>query len=179
MSDYFLGEIRMFGGNFAIKNWATCDGQLMSIAQNTALFSLLGTTYGGNGIQTFALPDLRGRLPLHQGQGPSLTNRTLGESGGVEQVTVTLNSMPMHSHSLFATLDNATLSNVAGNVLTGKPTVTGAFFYTVPGAAPTTSVQLAPTAIGFAGGSQPHTNLMPALCLTFIIALQGLFPSRN
>ena len=107
MSDYFLGEIRMFGGNFAIQNWAFCNGQLMNIAQNTALFSLLGTTYGGNGIQTFGLPDLRGRVPMGQGNGPGMTLRAIGEVGGSESVTLTLNQMPMHSHALSATADAA------------------------------------------------------------------------
>jgi microcystin-dependent protein len=179
MSDYFLGEIRMFGGNFAIKNWATCDGQLMSIAQNSALFSLLGTTYGGNGIQTFALPDLRGRIPIGQGQGAGLSPRSIGEVSGFEQVSVLLNQMPMHIHSFSATADDATVSNVGATVLTGKPTVANARLYAVPGAGPTTPVALAATVVAFAGGSQPHTNLMPSLCITFIIALQGIFPSRN
>src|SRR6185437_6635000 len=113
MSDYFVGEIRMFGGNFAIKNWAFCNGQFMSIAQNQALFSLIGTTYGGDGVRTFALPDLRGRLPIGQGQGIGLSPRTMGENAGSEQVTVLLNEMPLHSHAFNATADAATTSNVA------------------------------------------------------------------
>ena len=134
MSDYFLGEIRMFGGNFAIKNWAFCNGQLMSIAQNTALFSLLGTTYGGNGIQTFALPDLRGRIPMGQGNGPGLTPRIIGEVGGTEPVTVTLNQMPMHSHAFSVTADAATVAAVGPTVLPAKPTVSAtAKFYTITG----------------------------------------------
>jgi microcystin-dependent protein len=179
MSDYFLGEIRMFGGNFAIQGWAFCNGQLMSIAQNTALFSLLGTTYGGNGIQTFALPDLRGRIPMSQGQGPGTSSYTIGEVGGTENVTVMLNQMPLHTHQFFATADDATLPSVASNALTAKPTVTAGKFYAIPGAKPNTQDQLAPTVVGFSGGSLPHNNIMPSLCVTFIIALQGIFPSRN
>jgi microcystin-dependent protein len=179
MSDYFLGEIRMFGGNFAIKNWASCNGQIMSIAQNSALFSLLGTTYGGNGMQTFALPDLRGRIPMGQGAGSGLTPRTMGEVGGNEQVTISLNQMPMHSHAFNVTADDATLANVASNALPAKPTLANAFFYVVPGSAPVTQHTLAPTVVGLSGGNQPHDNIMPSLCLTFIIALQGIYPSRN
>jgi microcystin-dependent protein len=178
MSDYFLGEIRMFGGNFAIKNWALCDGQLMSIVQNTALFSLIGTTYGGNGVQTFALPDLRGRIPVGQGTGQGLTPRTMGEIGGAEQETILLNEMPMHSHAFNATTTDATLSNVAPNVLTGKPTVNNSHLYASPGSAGTPT-PLAPTVVGISGGSQSHNNIMPSLCVTFIIALTGIYPSRN
>lgn len=179
MSDYFLGEIRMFGGNFAIQNWAFCNGQLMNIAQNTALFSLLGTTYGGNGIQTFALPDLRGRIPVGQGSGPGLTTRTLGESSGTEQVTLSQIQMPMHNHTFSVTADNATLASVAPNALPATPTVANAKLYTIQGTVPNIPVSLAPTVVGMSGGNQPHDNIMPSLCLTFIIALTGIFPSRN
>jgi microcystin-dependent protein len=179
MSDYFLGEIRMFGGNFAIQNWAFCNRQLMNISQNSALFSLLGTTYGGNGIQTFALPDLRGRIPMGQGNGPGLTPRVIGEVGGSESVTLTVNQIPLHSHSFSVTAANATVAAVAGNVLPATPTAGTPLFYTVPGATPNTQVQLAPTVVGLSGGNLPHDNIMPSLCLTFIIALTGIFPSRN
>jgi microcystin-dependent protein len=179
MSDNFLGEIRMFGGNFAISNWAFCNGQLLSIAQNQALFSLIGTTYGGDGVQTFALPDLRGRLPLGQGQGIGLSPRAMGEMAGVEQVTVLLNEMPLHSHGFNATADAATTAEVGPIVLPAQPTASSAFLYTVPGSSPGTPAILAPTVVGLDGGSQPHSNLMPSLCLTFIIALTGIYPSRN
>ena len=179
MSDYFLGEVRMFGGNFAIQNWAFCNGQLMNIAQNTALFSLLGTTYGGNGIQTFALPDLRGRIPMGQGNGPGLTPRALGEVGGAESVTLSSNQIPLHSHQFNVTAADATLADVASNVLPAKPTAGNPFLYVVPGSVPITSTSLAPTVVGMSGGNQPHDNIMPSLCLTFIIALTGIFPSRN
>lgn len=179
MSDNFIGEIRMFGGNFAIKNWVFCDGQLMNIAQNTALFSLIGTTYGGNGVQTFGLPDLRGRIPVGQGQGPGLSNRTMGESSGSEQVTVTLNEMPIHSHTFNATTADATISSVGNTVLTGKPTASAKpTLYAEPGNAGA-PVTLAPTVVGMNVGGQAHNNIMPSLCLTFIIALSGIFPSRN
>jgi microcystin-dependent protein len=180
MSDNFIGEIRMFGGNFAIKNWAFCNGQFMNISQNSALFSLIGTTYGGNGVQTFALPDLRGRIPVGQGQGPGLTNRTIGENGGSENVLLSLNQIPIHSHTFNATRDNATLANVDSNTLPATPTVANAKFYAVPGASPNTQDQLAPTVVGNNPSSNlPHNNIMPSLCLTFIIALTGIFPSRN
>lgn len=178
MSDYFLGEIRMFGGNFAIQNWAFCNGQLMSINQNTALFSLLGTTYGGNGIQTFALPDLQGRVPMGQGNGPGLTPRTIGEVGGTELVTLSINQIPLHSHTFSATASDATISDVGSAVLTGKPTLLNAHLYAVPGTAGTPTM-LAPTVVGLTGGNLAHDNIMPSLCLTFIIALTGIFPSRN
>lgn len=180
MSDNFVGEIRMFGGNFAIRNWAFCNGQLMSIAQNQTLFALIGTTYGGDGVQTFALPDLRGRIPIGQGNAPGLTPRQIGESGGTENVTVLYTQMPLHSHPFFATAADATLPTPAGNALTGKPLGPSAALYAVPdngtNPAPT---PLAPTTVGNDGGNQSHPNIMPSLALSFIIALQGIFPSRN
>jgi microcystin-dependent protein len=179
MSDIYLGEIRMFGGNFAIQNWAFCNGQIMSIAQNSALFALIGTTYGGDGITTFALPDLRGRLPENQGQGPGLPPVVLGERAGVEYVTLTPSNLPSHTHSLNATLTDVSSPSINGNVLPGKPT-SGAdpFFYTAPGTPSPNMVMLPPTACAISGGNQPHSNMMPSLCVTFIIALQGIFPSR-
>jgi microcystin-dependent protein len=178
MSTYFLGEIRMFGGNYAIKHWAFCNGQLMSIAQNQALFSLIGTTYGGDGRTTFALPDLRGRLPMSQGQGPGLSNYVMGQSSGSENVTLTINEMPMHTHQFSATADNATTADIANNVLPGQPTTANSKLYAEPGNAGTPT-PLAQSAVGLSGGNLPHSNLMPSLCVTFIIALQGMYPSRN
>lgn len=179
MSDNFVGEIRMFAGNYAIQNWALCNGQLMAINQYTTLFALLGTTFGGDGRTTFALPNLQGRLPIGQGAGPGLSPRTLGEAAGTETVTVLTAQMPNHSHAFCATTAPATTSTVGSTVLLGQPT-TGAAprLYTIPGGTPNTQAPLDPAAVGTAGASQPHSNLMPSLCVTFIIALIGIFPSR-
>lgn len=169
MATPFIAEIVMFGGNFAPRSWAFCSGQIMSIAQNTALFSLLGTTYGGNGQTTFALPDLRGRVPMHPGSGPGLTPRSLGEQSGSETVTLQTTQIPAHNHLLNA--NNAAANDTIPN---------GAFFsegsiYTTNAA----NAQLNPAAISNTGGSQPHNNIQPFLCVNFIIATQGIFPSRN
>jgi microcystin-dependent protein len=177
MGDQYLGEIRMFGGNFAPTGWALCNGQLMSIAQNTALFSLLGTYYGGDGVTTFALPNLQSRIPLHWGQGPGLTQYVLGEQTGVENVTLLTPQMPAHTHTASASSAAAAQTGPAGNVWAVPVDSTGA-----PGAGfnpPPPNSALAPVAIGIAGGSQPHTNIQPILAVTFIIATQGIYPSRN
>ncbi len=178
MSDPFVGEIRMVGFNFAPVGWALCDGQLLSIAQNTALFSLLGTTYGGNGTTNFALPDLRGRIPLHQGQGPGLSPYVLGQSSGSENVTLTNAQMPAHSHTLAAASvvggSASPQNNFIAEVLdpnTGAGV--NAFNTTSNGGT------MNPGAISTSGGNQPHNNIQPYLCVNFIIALQGIFPSRN
>ena len=173
MSEPFLGEIRMFGGNFAPRGWATCDGQILPIAQNTALFSLLGTTYGGNGTTTFALPDLRGRVPLHVGQGPGLSPYSLGESTGTESVTLLTSQMPAHSHPINAT-QTATTSDPNGTVPANEAAGRTAIY----GDRPDGTVMNAGMC-GMAGGSQPVPNLQPLLCVTFIIALEGIYPSRN
>jgi microcystin-dependent protein len=166
--DPFLGEIRMFGGNFAPADWATCDGQLLPIAQNTALFSLIGTIYGGNGQTTFALPDLRGRLPVHTGSGLAI-----GQAGGSETVTLTATNLPAHTH----------VANAASAGTTLGPS--GQYWAADPGenvapyaAAPDGNV-MSGAAIGAQGGSQPHENMQPFLAITFIIALQGIYPSRS
>lgn len=172
MSDPFIGEIRMAGFNFAPNGWALCQGQLLSIAQNTALFALLGTQYGGNGQTTFGLPDLRGRLPIHYGQGPGLSQRFIGEVFGEEQVTLTPTQIPGHSHTLVAASDGVRSTAPAGNLLASGE----ADLYSRDSAAP---VAMAATSIGPAGGSQPHGNLQPYLCMNFIIALTGIFPPRN
>ena len=171
MADPFVGEIRMFGGNFAPQGWALCNGQLLQISQNTALFSLLGTTYGGDGRATFALPDLQGRLPVHFGQGPGLSNHELGEATGEETVILTVNEMPAHRHSI-SSAAAATRDTPAGNVF-GSP---GAGTPIYGGAA---NAALSPVANSVVGGGQAHPNLMPFLCTTFIIALQGIFPARS
>jgi microcystin-dependent protein len=172
MSDPFIGEIRMAGFNFAPVGWALCQGQLLSIAQNSALFALLGTQFGGNGQTTFGLPDLRGRLPIHYGQGPGLSPRSMGELFGEEQVILLPAQMPGHSHGLVAATDGERRDSPAGNLLASGE----ADLYSRAGADP---VAMAGTAIGAAGGSQPHGNLQPYLCLNFIIALEGIFPPRN
>ncbi|MEN0054285.1 MAG: tail fiber protein [Mucilaginibacter sp.] len=179
MDNPFLGTVSLFAGNFAPRGWALCNGQLMSIAQNSALFSLLGTTYGGDGITTFALPDLRGRAPIHWGQGPGLTNRELGEASGSENVTLVVTQMPQHNHIVSASTTTATQGSPAGNVL-AVSTDPGA------GSAPLNFIEpasinttMAPGTISPAGGNQPHNNMQPYLTITFIIALQGIYPSRN
>ena len=182
MSQVYLGQICMFGGNFPPRNFAMCNGQLLSIAQNTALFSLLGTTYGGDGRVTFGLPNLQSQLPVHQGQGPNLSSYVLGQAGGSPSVTIAMNTMTAHSHTLEATQDKATTATIGGTVLPGQPTAgTPPAFYgvQVSGEPPLVPQILTAATVGFAGGNQPHTNLMPSLCITFIIALQGVFPSRN
>jgi microcystin-dependent protein len=165
MSQPFIGEIRMFGGNFAPAGWAFCSGQLLAISENDALFALIGTTYGGDGQSTFALPDLRGRVPLHQGGG-----FVMGEQGGVEQVTLTTNQIPQHTHALLATLDEADRRNPQGAVF-ARPIEPA---YAPPGSV--ANMGAANTAA--TGGSQPHNNQQPFLCVHFIISLFGIFPSQ-
>ncbi|WP_224240286.1 phage tail protein [Hyalangium gracile] len=176
MSEPYIGEIRMFAGNFAPRGWAFCNGQLLSIAQNSALFSLLGTTYGGNGQTTFALPNLQGRVPMHWGTGPGLTPRTLGESSGSESVTLISTQMPAHTHSLHASGTQGDQFTPEGHVpamlinSTGQPE--NAYSATI-------NTTMNAAAIGAAGGNQPHNNMQPYQCVSFIIALQGIYPSRN
>jgi microcystin-dependent protein len=180
MSEPFLGEIRMVGWSFAANGWALCNGQLMSISQNTALFSLLGTTYGGDGIQTFALPNLQGRVPIHQGQGPGLSPYVIGQVAGSENVTLLQNQMPTHNHLVGVSNQLGTVSDPTNAILAQgnsgearRPVPVSDYVTTaVTGA-------LAPTTVSSVGGNQPHTNLQPFLCVNFIIALQGIFPSRS
>ncbi len=182
MSNFYVGQIDLFGGNFAPKGWALCNGQLMSIAQNQALFSLLGTFYGGDGVTTFALPNLQSRLPVHEGQGPGLSPYPLGGTGGVPNVTITNQSMPQHLHVLQATDTLATTATIDQTVLPGQPTTgttPGLYAAQQEGLPVLQPQKMAAGACGLTGGNQPHTNLMPSLCVTFIIALQGIFPSRN
>jgi microcystin-dependent protein len=166
MSDAYYGEIRIFAGNFAPLGWAFCDGQPLPIDQNESLFILIGTTYGGDGQSTFALPDLRGRAPVHQGQGPGLSNYLIGEAGGVESVTLTTQQIPAHTHALAATNASGTQLNPGGNLLANSQ-------------GPQPYIQENPDgnlnaqAVGAAGGSQPHDNLQPHLGLNFIISLVG------
>jgi microcystin-dependent protein len=170
----FIGELRMFAGNFAPRSWALAQGQLMAIAQNTALFSILGTTYGGNGQTTFGLPDLRGRAPIGTGQGPGFSDRQLGELGGSERQTLNTSQMPMHQHTLGVTTAPATSSKPSGGnkVLAA---VQGAGAY----AAAATDTILSPASAGVAGGNQPFDIMPPYLGINYIICLEGIFPSRN
>lgn len=172
MSEPFVGEMRMFAGNFAPRGWAFCDGQLLAVSQNDALFSLLGTIYGGDGRTTFGLPDLRGRIPIHAGSGPGLSPRRLGAKGGAENVTLTVNQLPSHTHTMQAQTVNANTPNAQGNLLSQTPTVD--LYITDP---PVQS--MASSAVTNVGGSRSHTNLMPFLCINFIIALFGIYPSRQ
>lgn len=169
----------MFGGNFAPRGWAFCDGQLLPISQNTALFSILGTTFGGNGQTTFALPDLRGRVPLHPGQGPGLSPYQLGQSAGSESVTLQTGQMPAHTHPATVTVHasgRATAEDPSGAV----PATTSQPAY---GAAPSEGTNMnagmATAQVAHAGGNQPHDNLQPYLAVSFIIALEGIYPSRQ
>lgn len=172
MADPFVAEIRIFPFNFAPKGWAWCDGQLLPISQNTALFSLLGTTYGGNGKSNFALPDLQGRAPMHPGQGPGLSLHDLGETGGSETVTLLESELPSHSHSYRASASDAINQSPVGELLASG---IGVGMYASPGP----STQLSPSALTPAGGDQPHNNMQPYLTCYFCIALQGVFPPRG
>jgi microcystin-dependent protein len=175
--DPFVAEIRIVPFNFAPKGWAFCDGQLMPLSQNTALFALLGTYYGGDGKSTFALPNLQGAVPLHAGQGQGLTERFLGEMGGSSFVTLLESEMPVHTHALNATTSPSTTTLPAANTSFGR-SVGGSFY---KGNAPTVFgplTTMAPQTLTPAGGSLPHNNLQPYLTLNYIIALQGVFPAR-
>lgn len=175
MSDPFVAEIRIFGGNFAPKGWATCDGQIMIISQNTALFSLLGTYYGGDGKSTFALPNLQGNAPMHQGQGAGLSERSLGEQGGEQNVTLTQAELPAHNHAVNANSAGGGLASPVNNIWSSLAGRTPPPLYS-----DTINTTMNPTqAVGFIGGSQPHNNMPPYLVLTFIMAMQGIFPPRN
>jgi microcystin-dependent protein len=173
--DPFVAEIRIFPFNFAPKGWAFCDGQLMPLSQNTALFSLLGTTYGGDGKSNFALPDLQGNAPMHPGQGPGLSLHDLGETGGSETVTLLESEIPSHSHTLQAQTTPANLEVGAPDRSLARSA--GGFAYKQ---SPFTNlVSMAPEALTPSGGDQPHNNLMPYLTLNFCIALQGVYPPRT
>lgn len=173
MEEPFIGEIALFAGNFAPMGWAFCDGSLISIPQNAALYSLLGTTYGGDGRTTFALPDLRGRAPISFGQGPGLSNYPLGQKGGSESTTLTLAQMPAHSHTLNASNLPADKAVPTDNVLAAEPTGSSAVYHAVPA-----NTALNAAAIGPAGSGAPIDNRQPYLVINYIIALQGIYPSR-
>lgn len=169
MADPFLGEIRLFAGNFAPSGWAMCDGRTLQISQNEALYNLIGTTYGGDGQTTFALPDLRGRVPIHAGGGFSV-----GQNGGSESVTIENNSMPAHTHSVNGSANAATATSPAGDV---PASITGGGTTRAYGHAPPFHT-IDPSSIGPNGGSLPHPNIQPYRCLTFIVALSGEWPSQ-
>lgn len=171
MAQPYVGEIRMFGGNFAIAGWAFCDGSLLPISENETLFQLIGTTYGGDGQSTFGLPDLRGRVPIHFGAGPGLSTYQLAENGGVESVTLIQSQLPIHTHAPVASNTGSSdtpTGHYWANSTTGKP-------YS---AAPPT-IQMNPGTVAPTGGSQPHDNMIPFQCVTYIISLFGIFPSPN
>jgi microcystin-dependent protein len=173
MSNPFIGEIRMFGGTFAPAGWAMCQGQLMAISQNDALFTLIGTTYGGDGQETFGIPDLQGRAPVHMGQGPGISqNYQIGEKAGVESVTLTTNQIPIHNH---AVVTSTALANSADPTNQIYAQSTQILVYTQDVA----TKFFAPTSMQPAGGSQPHDNMQPFLVITFILSLFGVFPSQN
>jgi microcystin-dependent protein len=174
MADPFVAEIRIVPFNFAPKGWAWCNGQLMPLSQNTALFSLLGTTYGGDGKSTFALPNLQGSAPMHPGQGPGLSLHDLGESGGSESVTLLETEMPAHTHPLKAGADPADAQVPSSEVSLARSSGGSAYNPNAAGVTAMAGVALTP-----AGGGQPHNNLQPYLTLNFCIALQGVFPPRS
>jgi microcystin-dependent protein len=172
MGSPYIGELRLFGGNFAPYNWALCNGQLLSISQNSALFQLIGTTYGGDGVNTFGLPNLQGRFPIHQGQGNGLQNYVLGQMAGSETVTLVANQLPAHNHGAVGSNGNAA---PPANATWGSSSAQANSF----GPGNSANAQMNPTSIGLTGGNQPHDNMTPFLAITFIISLQGIFPSQT
>ncbi|OCW56914.1 phage tail protein [Hoeflea olei] len=174
MADPYIGEIRMFAGNFAPRGWAFCDGQLLAISEYDALYALFGTIYGGDGRVTFGLPDLRGRVPIHQGTGPGLSIRRIGSRGGSERITLTSNQLPSHDHSFNGDTQEASDASPAGNVIAKGDNVNY-----LAASAPSGANAFAPTMVGSTGGSQSHSNLMPTLCVNFICSLFGIYPSQT
>ena len=175
MSEPFTGEIRMFAGTFAPRGWAFCDGQLLAVTQNSALFSLLGTIYGGNGRTTFGLPELRGRIPVHAGSGSGLTTRTLGQKFGADAVTLTTNQLPAHDHTPLRA-SNAQASSTSP---AGRSTAKADKFTYGPGASFPPNQDMNAASVGALGSGQSHQNLQPFLCVNFIISLYGIYPSRH
>ncbi len=174
MSEPFVGEIRMFGGNFAPRGWAFCEGQLVAVSQNDALFSLFGTLYGGDGRTTFGLPDLRGRIPICAGTGPGLSPRRLGAKGGDEKVTLTSTQLPAHSHPLRASANSTSNADNPVDAATGD--AGGVALYGVPGSEP---IAMNAAAVSSVGAGQSHNNMAPVLAIHFIVALFGIYPSRQ
>lgn len=174
MSVPFIGEVRIFAGNFAPAGWAFCDGSLLPISENDALFNLIGTTYGGDGQTTFALPDLRGRVPMHQGVGPGLSNRVIGQTLGRETVTLLTPQIPQHTHPAVGSTTVGTSTSPAATLWAQTPEGVRAYATQVTG-----SVDLATAAVESVGGGQPHNNMQPYLVISYIISLFGIFPPRN
>ncbi|WP_066807215.1 phage tail protein [Sphingomonas asaccharolytica] len=179
MAEPFLGEIRIFSFNFAPKGWALCNGQLLSIAQNQALFAILGTTYGGNGVTIFALPNLQGRAPIHWGQGSGLSNVVLGQVAGEENHTLISTEMPSHTHTFAATTLPATKKPVNAGIFADDVDAQAVDYFATFNAPNSSYVPLNPLSMPNQGGGQPHNNMQPYLVLNICIALQGIFPSRN
>jgi len=171
VADPYIGEIRMFGGNFAPVGWAFCEGQTLPISENDALFTLIGTTYGGDGQETFNLPDLQSRIPIHQGTGPGLSSHVIGEAAGVESVTLTTQQIPVHNHAFIASTATGTQNTPVNNMVASS--ASNRFRPGIP------ADPFPPTLIQPAGGSQPHENLMPYICINYIISLFGIFPSQT
>jgi microcystin-dependent protein len=171
MAQPYVGEIRLFAGNFNPVGWEFCDGQLLPISENETLFQLIGTTYGGDGESTFALPNLQSRIPLHMGNSPNGTSRILGQTGGVESVTLTTQQIPVHNHVMLASQSKGTQNTAAGNVLASQSPL---FVYKPTAVAP--GIAMNAQSLTPAGGSQPHDNMHPFLCINYIISLFGLFP---
>ena len=176
-SQPYVGEIRIFGGNFAPLGWAFCDGSILAISENDVLFNLIGTTYGGDGQQTFGLPDLKGRIAIHQGQSVGTSNYVIGQKAGSESVTLTTNQLPSHTHTVITNSGNATTSDPTNNFLAGQPAL---LEYAVPAINPANDTMKS-TAIlaGPPGGPTPHENRMPILAISYIISLYGVYPSQN
>jgi microcystin-dependent protein len=168
----YIGTIMLFAGNFAPQGWAQCDGQLLPISQYDALFSLIGTTYGGDGQTTFALPDLRSRVPVHQGRGPGLSSYTIGENGGVESVTLTAGQLAAHTHPALGNSGAGTQNSPAGGVWAGSSV-------SIYSAGASANTAMSPAAVSNSGGSQPHDNMLPFTAFNFCIALEGIFPSQS
>lgn len=171
----YIGEIRMFAGNFAPRDWLLCDGSLLSVGTYNPLFALLGTTYGGDGVNTFALPDLRGRIPVGFGQGAGLSNYNLGQRSGTETVTLTTPNLPAHTHALMASTAVATSAHPSTNVFAKTP---GTYIGYLSPNPPAVAKPLAPASVGVSGAGMPHDNVMPGLCLNYIIVTTGIFPMR-
>jgi microcystin-dependent protein len=177
MADSYVGEIRMFAGNYAPDGWALCDGTLLAVSANQALFALIGTTYGGDGVNNFAVPDLRSRLPLGQGQGPGLTARIIGQTVGSEGVALAIAQLPAHSHAFVAASNAASVTAPAGNFLAAPNPATINMFAAVD--ATKTSNNLATDTLGMSGQTQAHSNMMPSLSIGFIISTTGVYPTHQ
>lgn len=180
MGQPFVGEIRMFGGNFAPAGWMLCEGQTLPISENDVLFNLIGTTYGGDGQETFQLPNLQSRVPNHQGTGTGLSNYVLAQQGGTESVTLTVQQIPQHNHTATAVSGGAASTGTpANNTVLADCNTTTTATYVVPFNAANAQLALAPNTISQVGGNQPHENVQPFLCVNFIISLFGVYPSPN